>query len=58
MFNLEEELSPSTIQNQELLLEFKRHRVVTRLDEKIPRIVHDRMLIHPLAEILEELLED
>lgn len=58
MFNLKEELSPSTIQNQELLLEFKRHCVVTRLDEKIARIVHDGMLIHPVAEILEELLED
>lgn len=58
LFDLDEELSPSSIHQQELLLELQRDRVVTRLNEETPRVVHGGMLIHPVAEILEKLLQD
>lgn len=58
LFDLDKELSPSSIHQQELLLELQRDRVVTRLNEETPRVVHGGVLIHPVAEILEELLQD
>lgn len=58
LFDLEKELPPSAVHQQELLLELQRHGVVTRLDEETPRVVHGGVLIHPVAESLEELLED
>lgn len=58
LFDFDKELSPSSIHQQELLLELQRDRVVTSLNEETPRVVHGGVLIHPMAEILEELLRD
>lgn len=58
LFDLEEEVSPSTVQKKQLLLQIKRHGLVARFDKKIPRVVHGCVLIHPVAEIPEKLLEE
>lgn len=58
MFNFDKQLSPSPIKKKKLLLQISRDRVVTRLDEEVPGIVHVHVLLHPVGEISEEVLQE
>ena len=56
MFDLDEELPPPPIEQQQLLLQVSRHGLVTRLDQEVPGIVHVRVLLHPVRQVPEEVL--
>lgn len=56
LFDFEEEISPTSIQNQQLLLKVQGHHVITCFNKKIPCIIHGSVLVYPVAEILKKLL--
>lgn len=58
MFDIEKKLSPPSVHEEQLLLQVQRNGLVARLNEKIPRVVHGRMLIYPVSKIPEKLLTE
>lgn len=56
MFDFDEELPPSAVQQQQLLLQVSGHRLITRLDEEVPGVVHVHVLLDPVGEVPEEVL--
>ena len=47
---------PASIIQEERLLELENHRLVTRLDEKASRLVHQSMLLSPTVQITKKIL--
>lgn len=58
MFDFDEQLSPSAIEEKQLLFQFSGHGVITRLDQKVSSIVHVHVLLDPVWKIAEKLLHN
>lgn len=56
MFDFDKELSPSPIEQQELLFQVTRDCLVARLNEKIPCVIHVHVLLDPVRKVPEEFL--
>ena len=56
MLDFDEELPPPPVEQQQLLLQVPGHRLITRLDQEVPRIVHVHVLLDPVGKVPEEIL--
>ena len=58
MLDFDEELPPPPVEQQQLLLQVSRHRLVTGLDQEVPRVVHVHVLLDPVGQVPEEILAE
>lgn len=56
VFDFDKELSPSPVEQKKLLFQVPGDRLVARLDEKIPRVIHVHVLLDPVRKVPEEFL--
>ena len=58
MLDVEEEVAPAAVEQQQLLLEAQGDALVTRLDQEVPRVVHVHVLLDPVGQVPEEILAE
>lgn len=58
MFDFDEQLPPSPVQKKQLLLEVTGDCFIAGLDEEVSRVVHVHVLLHPVREVSEKVLEE
>lgn len=57
LFDLQKQLSPSSVEQQKLMLHVTGYCFVTGLNQEVSCIIHSSMLIHPVRKIAKKLLE-
>lgn len=58
MFDFDEQLPPSTIQEEKLLLQISWDCIITSLNKEVPGIIHIHVLLDPVGEVSEEILKE